>query len=56
MLRGPSGGGKTTLLNLIGCIDSPTGGSLKLFGKQVVKRPPSTLKPLDSILERPRSA
>ena len=35
MLRGPSGGGKTTLLNLIGCIDSPTGGCLKLFGKQV---------------------
>mmetsp|Transcript_11221 Transcript_11221/g.31252 ORF Transcript_11221/g.31252 Transcript_11221/m.31252 type:complete len:353 (-) Transcript_11221:370-1428(-) len=38
MLRGPSGGGKTTLLNLIGCIDSPTGGVLRLFGKQVDNR------------------
>ena len=35
MLRGPSGGGKTTLLNLIGCIDSPTGGHLKLFGAKI---------------------
>lgn len=28
MLRGPSGGGKTTLLNIIGTIDKPTGGSI----------------------------
>lgn len=26
MLRGPSGGGKTTLLNLLGTIDKPTHG------------------------------
>ena len=26
MIRGPSGGGKTTLLNLVGTIDSPSGG------------------------------
>lgn len=26
MIRGPSGGGKTTMLNLIGTIDSSTGG------------------------------
>lgn len=28
MLRGPSGGGKTTLLNLLGTIDKPTSGTL----------------------------
>jgi putative ABC transport system ATP-binding protein len=28
MIRGPSGGGKTTLLNLIGTIDSPSDGEL----------------------------
>lgn len=32
MIRGPSGGGKTTLLNMIGTIDRPTSGELKLFG------------------------
>jgi len=35
MIRGPSGGGKTTLLNLIGTIDTPTGGSLKLLGEEI---------------------
>lgn len=28
MIRGPSGGGKTTLLNLIGTIDNSTSGAL----------------------------
>ena len=28
MIRGPSGGGKTTLLNLIGSIDVPTTGTI----------------------------
>ena len=28
MIRGPSGGGKTTILNLIGTIDAPTKGEL----------------------------
>lgn len=31
MIRGPSGGGKTTLLNLIGTIDSPSDGELKIM-------------------------
>lgn len=29
MIRGPSGGGKTTFLNLLGTIDSSTHGSLR---------------------------
>jgi len=35
MLRGPSGGGKTTLLNLLGTIDKPTNGEVVLFGTKV---------------------
>jgi putative ABC transport system ATP-binding protein len=32
MIRGPSGGGKTTLLNLVGTIDSPSDGELFIMG------------------------
>lgn len=37
MIRGPSGGGKTTLLNVVGTIDKPTGASseVRLFGSRV---------------------
>jgi putative ABC transport system ATP-binding protein len=35
MLRGPSGGGKTTLLNLLGTIDKPTDGAIELFGVKI---------------------
>lgn len=29
MLRGPSGGGKTTLLNILGTIDKATSGTVR---------------------------
>ena len=32
---GPSGSGKTALLNIIGCLDTPTGGRLQLNGAEV---------------------
>lgn len=35
MLVGPSGSGKTTLLSIMGCILSPTSGSVRLRGKEV---------------------
>lgn len=35
MIRGPSGGGKTTLLNIIGTIDTPSKGKLSLFGEMM---------------------
>ena len=35
MLRGPSGGGKTSLLNVIGTIDRATEGTLELFGQRI---------------------
>jgi putative ABC transport system ATP-binding protein len=35
MLAGPSGSGKTTLLSIIGCILSPTSGSVRLAGEEV---------------------
>jgi len=37
MIRGPSGGGKTTLLNLIGTIDSSTSGELFIMGQRIDK-------------------
>jgi putative ABC transport system ATP-binding protein len=35
MLRGASGQGKTTLCNLVGAIDSPSAGSIELFGEKI---------------------
>ena len=32
MVVGPSGSGKTTLLHLIGCIDTPTSGTVEICG------------------------
>jgi ABC-type lipoprotein export system ATPase subunit len=31
MVRGPSGGGKTTFLNMIGTIDMPSSGEISNF-------------------------
>jgi len=35
MLRGPSGGGKTTLLNILGTIDLPTRGTVEILGQHI---------------------
>ena len=37
MIRGPSGGGKTTMLNLIGTIDSSSSGELLIMGQKIDK-------------------
>jgi putative ABC transport system ATP-binding protein len=34
-IMGPSGSGKSTLMNIIGCLDNPTGGSYVLDGEDV---------------------
>jgi putative ABC transport system ATP-binding protein len=36
-IMGPSGCGKTTLLNIIGCLDSPTKGSVYINGTDITK-------------------
>lgn len=40
---GPSGAGKTALMNILGCLDIPTSGTLAIHGTDVTKRPESEL-------------
>ena len=43
LLMGPSGSGKTTLLSVLGCILTPTSGSVKLAGACVDASTPEEL-------------
>ncbi len=36
-IMGPSGSGKTTLLSILGLLTKPTSGTVKIFGKDVMK-------------------
>ena len=38
MIRGPSGGGKTTLLNIIGSLDSEFEGELEILGNKITNK------------------
>lgn len=37
LLMGPSGSGKTTLLSIMGCILTPTAGSVRIAGREVTR-------------------
>jgi putative ABC transport system ATP-binding protein len=40
---GPSGSGKSTLMHILGCLDSPTKGTIQLDGKMIHDSSPSEL-------------
>ena len=43
LLMGPSGSGKTTLLSVLGCILSPTQGSVRILGRPITGARPEEL-------------
>ncbi|MBK7861861.1 MAG: ABC transporter ATP-binding protein [Archangiaceae bacterium] len=43
MLVGPSGSGKTTLLSILGCVLTPSGGSVQLAGHELMGVPEASL-------------
>ena len=42
-VMGPSGSGKSTFMNLLGCLDTPTGGEYCLNGQEVSRMPDDAL-------------
>ena len=52
-IAGPSGSGKTTVLNMIGCLDTPTAGTIELDGAVVNGLRPGPLAELRSNLLEP---
>lgn len=36
-IMGPSGSGKSVLLNILGCLDNPTSGTLRVDGKEIFR-------------------
>ena len=53
-IRGPSGCGKSTLLHMLGCVDTPTGGTLLFEGHDVATLSDRAAQPAAAALDRVR--
>ncbi|MBD5391386.1 ATP-binding cassette domain-containing protein, partial [bacterium] len=42
-IMGPSGSGKSTCMNIIGALDTPTGGRYELYGRDITNLTPDEL-------------
>lgn len=54
-LLGPNGAGKTTTIRMLGCIVSPSGGSAKVAGYDIVKESLNVRKSVGILTENPNS-
>ncbi len=52
-LLGPNGGGKTTLFQVVSTLLVPTGGSVQVFGEDVVRRPDRVRRRMGVVFQKP---
>jgi len=52
-LLGPNGGGKTTLFKIISTLITPSGGTVRVFGDDVARRPAAVRRRLGVVFQRP---